>query len=80
LTAEKRRVNMFKRNCWVLLFAISVAPGLVGAQTYPSRTIHLVSGVTPGSASDTTARIIAEKMQASMGQPSSSRTSSARAA
>jgi len=60
---------MFKRSCWILLFAISVAPGFVGAQTYPSRTIHLVSGVTPGSASDTTARIIAEKMQVSMGQP-----------
>src|SRR5262245_28055109 len=65
---RKRRVTM-KRICWILLFAISLTPGFAGAQTYPSRTIHLVSGVTPGSASDTTARIIAEKMQASMGQP-----------
>jgi len=39
------------------------------AQTYPSKTVRLVSGVTPGSASDTMARIIAEKMQASLGQP-----------
>ena len=58
-----------KRSCWILLFAVSLAPGLAGAQSYPSRPIHLVSGVSPGSASDTTARIIAEKMQASMGQP-----------
>jgi len=60
---------MLKRTCWIVVFAISWASGWAGAQTYPTRAIHLVSGVTPGSASDTTARIIAEKMQASMGQP-----------
>jgi len=60
---------MLKRVCWTLLCAVSLAAGVATGQTYPSRTIHLVSGVTPGSASDTTARIIAEKMQASMGQP-----------
>jgi tripartite-type tricarboxylate transporter receptor subunit TctC len=56
---------MLKHIGWTLLAASLAAV----AQTYPSRAIHLVSGVTPGSASDTTARIIAEKMQASMGQP-----------
>jgi len=62
---------MSKRIGWTLLGAL-IASGVsvqTQAQTYPSRAIHLVSGVTPGSASDTTARIIAEKMQASMGQP-----------
>jgi tripartite-type tricarboxylate transporter receptor subunit TctC len=62
---------MSKRIGWTLLGAL-IASGVsvqAQAQTYPSRAIHLVSGVTPGSASDTTARIIAEKMQASMGQP-----------
>jgi tripartite-type tricarboxylate transporter receptor subunit TctC len=54
-----------KRICWILL----VAASNVFAQAYPSRPIHLISGVSPGSASDTTARIIAERMQASMGQP-----------
>jgi len=58
---------MLKRITRTLLVASLASSAL--AQTYPSRTIHLVSGVTPGSASDTTARIIAEKMQASMGQP-----------
>jgi tripartite-type tricarboxylate transporter receptor subunit TctC len=38
------------------------------AQGFPSKTIHLVSGVSPGSASDTIARIIAERLQASLGQ------------
>jgi tripartite-type tricarboxylate transporter receptor subunit TctC len=68
---------MLKRNRWTLLAAAMLASGIAAAQThstgsgqaFPSRTVHLVSGVTPGSASDTTARIIAEKMQASLGQP-----------
>jgi tripartite-type tricarboxylate transporter receptor subunit TctC len=59
---------MMKRVCRILL-AAALAPAIAFAQTYPARTIHLISGVTPGSASDTTARIIAEKMQASIGQP-----------
>ena len=59
---------MLKHICWVLLVAASSVSVQTEAQTYPTRTIHLVSGVTPGSASDTTARIIAEKLQASMGQ------------
>ena len=45
-------------------FAISVH-----AQQYPTRTVRFVSGVTPGSASDTMARILAEKLQAKWGQP-----------
>ena len=48
--------------------ALSLGTGAALAQHFPSRTVRLVSGVTPGSASDTTARIIAEKLQASLGQ------------
>jgi len=59
---------MSKRNRWTLLAAAMLVSGIAAAQTFPSRTIHLVSGVTPGSASDTTARIVAEKLQASLGQ------------
>ncbi len=52
------------------LAAAIALPGIAGAQqSFPNRTVRLVSGVTPGSASDTMARIIAEKMQASLGQP-----------
>lgn len=46
------------------IFAISVQ-----AQQFPSRRVTFVSGVTPGSASDTMARILAEKLQAKWGQP-----------
>ncbi|MGZ5649760.1 MAG: tripartite tricarboxylate transporter substrate-binding protein [Usitatibacter sp.] len=39
------------------------------ADWVPTKTIHLVSGVSPGSASDTMARILAERLSASLGQP-----------
>ena len=39
------------------------------AQSYPNKTVRFISGVTPGSASDTMARILAEKLQAKWGQP-----------
>src|SRR6266849_5124942 len=64
----EERMTMSKRNRWILLAAATLVSGIAAAQTFPSRTIHLVSGVTPGSASDTTARIVAEKLQASLGQ------------
>jgi len=51
------------------LAALLSAATLSIAQTFPSKTIHLVSGVSPGSASDTMARIIADKLAASLGQP-----------
>jgi tripartite-type tricarboxylate transporter receptor subunit TctC len=40
----------------------------VAAQTFPTKTVRFVSGVTPGSASDTMARLLAEKLQAKWGQ------------
>ncbi len=46
------------------LFAASAA-----AQSFPSRTVRFVSGVTPGSASDTMARILAERLSTTLGQP-----------
>ena len=51
-----------------VLAALCIAQGAL-AQNFPSKTIRLVSGVSPGSASDTIARILAEKLQASLGQP-----------
>ena len=56
--------------------ALAVLPALLCAAAvaiaqapFPSKTIRLVSGVSPGSASDTMARIIADKLAASLGQP-----------
>jgi len=44
----------------IALAAFAVA---ASAQQYPTKRVAFVSGVTPGSASDTMARIIAEKLQ-----------------
>jgi tripartite-type tricarboxylate transporter receptor subunit TctC len=52
-----------------LFAALACAATLSVAQGFPSKTIRLVSGVSPGSASDTIARILADKLSASMGQP-----------
>jgi len=51
------------------LLLVLLGPGLALAQTYPGKTVRLISGVTPGSVTDTMARILAEKLAASLGQP-----------
>ena len=52
-----------------LAITLALASGIASAQTYPTKTVRLISGVTPGSASDTMARILAEKLSSSLGQP-----------
>ena len=52
----------------VLLTLAALAP-LAAAQSFPSRTVRFISGVTPGSASDTMARILAERLSTTLGQP-----------
>jgi tripartite-type tricarboxylate transporter receptor subunit TctC len=54
-----------------LLIGITLAAlaGSSWAQQFPTRRVAFVSGVTPGSASDTMARILADKLQAKWGQP-----------
>jgi tripartite-type tricarboxylate transporter receptor subunit TctC len=56
------------RKLWLGVVAVAFAAS-VQAQQFPTRTVRFVSGVTPGSASDTMARILAEKLQAKWGQP-----------
>src|SRR5262249_21728937 len=43
--------------------------GLVGAQTYPSRPIMMIVPLATGGSTDTIARIVAEGMRPSLGQP-----------
>ncbi len=52
-----------------LFLACALFAGTVAAQAFPSKTIRFVSGVTPGSASDTMARILAERLSPALGQP-----------
>jgi len=53
----------------LLLAAIALFVGAAAAQTYPSRPIKVIVPFTPGSATDVMGRIVAERLQASFGQP-----------
>jgi tripartite-type tricarboxylate transporter receptor subunit TctC len=59
------------RSCPMLLAALSFACATVdaGAQTYPSRPITLISPFPAGGSIDVVARLLAERMRASLGQP-----------
>jgi len=56
------------KRFWLLLSLVFFT-GFAAAQNFPNRTVRLVSGVTPGAASDTMARVLAEKLSAALGQP-----------
>jgi tripartite-type tricarboxylate transporter receptor subunit TctC len=49
------------------IVALALAAG-AHAQAFPTKTVRFISGVTPGAASDTMARILAEKMTQTLGQ------------
>jgi tripartite-type tricarboxylate transporter receptor subunit TctC len=54
----------------ILLAALALAFSIgAQAQGFPTKRVTFVSGVTPGSASDTMARILAEKLQQKWNQP-----------
>jgi tripartite-type tricarboxylate transporter receptor subunit TctC len=58
---------MTKAAAVLVLFALQV--GVVHAQSYPTKPIHLVVGFAPGGANDILARIVGQKLADSMGQP-----------
>jgi tripartite-type tricarboxylate transporter receptor subunit TctC len=53
----------------VVAAAMFAAVGCASAQTYPSRPITMLVGYAVGGPSDTIARIMADRMKASLGQP-----------
>ena len=52
-----------------LLFAFAVVSGHAVAQGYPTRPVKIVIGFGPGSGTDIVARMLAEELQKSLGQP-----------
>src|SRR6185503_19201801 len=57
------------RSLAVFLITACVATLAWPQSPFPSKTVRFVSGVTPGSASDTMARILAEKLSTTLGHP-----------
>src|SRR5258706_7207836 len=64
-----RRIKVKLQKAATLLASMLFAAA-AAAQTFPSKTVRLVSGVTPGAAaSDTMARVLQDRLPASLGQP-----------
>lgn len=61
---------MFNRSVLLsVIFCISWLPGSGFAQTWPAKQIRLVVPATPGGVTDILARLISQKLTASLGQP-----------
>jgi tripartite-type tricarboxylate transporter receptor subunit TctC len=73
--ARKRRIEQTRGNMRKLILAAAVSAAILGgvgagaAQTYPSRPIMMIVPLATGGSTDTIARIMAEGMRASLGQP-----------
>jgi tripartite-type tricarboxylate transporter receptor subunit TctC len=52
-----------------LAIAVIASCGIASAQDYPNRPVRLIVAFAPGGATDFTARIIADRVQAILGQP-----------
>jgi tripartite-type tricarboxylate transporter receptor subunit TctC len=64
-------MNLIRTFAQSLIIVMVLAGGAVSAsaQSYPTRTIHLLLGLPPGGAADVTARLLARGLEAKLGQP-----------
>jgi tripartite-type tricarboxylate transporter receptor subunit TctC len=53
----------------LIIMALACGATAASAQSYPTRTIHLLLGLPPGGAADVTARLIARGLEEKLGQP-----------
>jgi tripartite-type tricarboxylate transporter receptor subunit TctC len=60
---------MSKRLAVAVALVALLFPALAAAQAYPYKPIKILVGFAPGGGTDVVARLIAQKMQESMGQP-----------
>ena len=53
----------------VLALVIATAPALAGADSYPTKPIHIIVPYPAGGTSDILARTIGQRLSESLGQP-----------
>jgi tripartite-type tricarboxylate transporter receptor subunit TctC len=53
---------------WIIVAALAMAALPAHAQTFPSKTVHLIVAYAPGGTGDVVARIIADKLGPALGQ------------
>jgi tripartite-type tricarboxylate transporter receptor subunit TctC len=58
-----------KRRSLLAAAPLAVLPGLARAQTFPERPLHFVVPYAQGGSTDTSARIVGEKLAVPLGQP-----------
>src|SRR5258708_5921287 len=64
-------MNLTRTFAQSLIIVMALAGGTMAAsaQSYPTRSIHLLLGLPPGGAADVTARLIARGLEEKLGQP-----------
>lgn len=60
---------MFKILSMAMIAASMCLPSVAAAETYPNGPVRMIVGFPPGGSSDIAARVIAESMSKSLGQP-----------
>jgi len=61
--------NKYLIQSLLIALALSALPHTGQAQSYPTKTIKIIVPAPPGGAIDTLARVVGDKLSASMGQP-----------
>lgn len=61
-------MKISRRRTLGTMAALALVPGLARAQTYPSKPVRLIVPYSAGGGADTTARLIAPKLQEALGQ------------